>query len=93
MYEFRFQAYESAAMYKERMKHFLDKKILKEFQLGDLVLLFNSNFLTFVIAHILNFSFFEELFSTSTTIGTFYMCLIFFFYIFHFNHFLTLILK
>ncbi|XP_019241713.1 PREDICTED: protein NYNRIN-like [Nicotiana attenuata] len=41
--EFRFHAYESAAVYKERMKFVHDKKILKrEFKAGDLVLLFNS---------------------------------------------------
>ncbi|XP_070010666.1 uncharacterized protein [Nicotiana sylvestris] len=41
--EFHFHAYESVAMYKERMKFFHDKKILKrEFKSGDLVLLFNS---------------------------------------------------
>nr|XP_016487446.1 PREDICTED: uncharacterized protein LOC107807550 [Nicotiana tabacum] len=43
MEEFRLHAYESAAMYKEGMKFFHDKKILKrEFNSGDLVLLFNS---------------------------------------------------
>ncbi|XP_019258409.1 PREDICTED: uncharacterized protein LOC109236668 [Nicotiana attenuata] len=43
MEEFRLHAYESAAMYKERMKFVLEKKILKrEFISGDLVLLFNS---------------------------------------------------
>ncbi|XP_075077272.1 uncharacterized protein LOC142164007 [Nicotiana tabacum] len=43
MEEFRFHAYESAAVYKERMKFVHDKKILKrEFKTGDLVLLFNS---------------------------------------------------
>ncbi|XP_075088359.1 uncharacterized protein LOC142170361 [Nicotiana tabacum] len=43
MEEFRFHAYESAAVYKKRMKFVHDKKILKrEFKLGDLVLLFNS---------------------------------------------------
>ncbi|XP_019258572.1 PREDICTED: uncharacterized protein LOC109236797 [Nicotiana attenuata] len=41
--EFRFHAYESAGVYKERMKFIHDKKILKrEFKSGDLVLLFNS---------------------------------------------------
>nr|XP_009761166.1 PREDICTED: uncharacterized protein LOC104213365 [Nicotiana sylvestris] len=36
--EFRFHAYESAAVYKERMKFVHDKKILKrEFKSGDLV--------------------------------------------------------
>ncbi|XP_075074511.1 uncharacterized protein LOC142162100 [Nicotiana tabacum] len=43
MEEFRFHAYESVAVYKERMKFVHDKKILKrEFKLGDLVFLFNS---------------------------------------------------
>nr|XP_009803703.1 PREDICTED: uncharacterized protein LOC104249034 [Nicotiana sylvestris] len=43
MEEFRLHAYESASMYKERMKFVYDKKILKwEFNSGDLVLLFNS---------------------------------------------------
>ncbi|XP_075088345.1 uncharacterized protein LOC142170351 [Nicotiana tabacum] len=43
MEEFCFHAYESAAVYKERMKFIHDKKILKrEFNSGDLVLLFNS---------------------------------------------------
>ncbi|XP_070008088.1 uncharacterized protein LOC142165177 [Nicotiana tabacum] len=43
MKEFRFHAYESAAVYKERTKFVHDKKILKrEFKSGDLVLLFNS---------------------------------------------------
>ncbi|XP_019253519.1 PREDICTED: protein NYNRIN-like [Nicotiana attenuata] len=43
MEEFRFHAYESATVYKERMKFVHDKKILKrEFRSGDLVLLFNS---------------------------------------------------
>ncbi|XP_059310301.1 uncharacterized protein LOC132061518 [Lycium ferocissimum] len=43
MDEFRYQAYESAALYKERMKQYHDKKILKrEFYKGDPVLLFNS---------------------------------------------------
>nr|XP_016491314.1 PREDICTED: uncharacterized protein LOC107810994 [Nicotiana tabacum] len=41
--ELCFHAYESAAVYKERMKFVHDKKILKrEFKSGDLVLLFNS---------------------------------------------------
>ncbi|XP_070015442.1 uncharacterized protein [Nicotiana sylvestris] len=48
MEEFRFHAYESAAVYKERMKFIHDKKILKrEFKSGDLVLLFNSRFKLF----------------------------------------------
>ncbi|XP_019241675.1 PREDICTED: uncharacterized protein LOC109221661 [Nicotiana attenuata] len=43
MEEFRFHAYESAAVYKEKMKFVHDKKILKrEFKSGDLVLVFNS---------------------------------------------------
>ncbi|XP_070022127.1 uncharacterized protein [Nicotiana sylvestris] len=43
MEEFCFHAYESAAVYKERMKLVHNKKILKrEFKLGDLVFLFNS---------------------------------------------------
>ncbi|XP_070013317.1 uncharacterized protein [Nicotiana sylvestris] len=43
MEEFYFHAYESAVVYKERIKFIHDKKILKrEFKLGDLVLLFNS---------------------------------------------------
>nr|XP_009629005.1 uncharacterized protein LOC104119261 [Nicotiana tomentosiformis] len=43
MEEFHLHAYESATMYKERMKFVHDKKILKrEFKSGDLVLLFNS---------------------------------------------------
>ncbi|XP_075099001.1 uncharacterized protein LOC142175893 [Nicotiana tabacum] len=42
MEEFCLHAYESAAVYKERMKFVHDKKILKrEFNSGDLVLLFN----------------------------------------------------
>ncbi|XP_059310188.1 uncharacterized protein LOC132061373 [Lycium ferocissimum] len=40
---FRYQAYESASLYKERMKQYHDKKILKrEFYKGDHVLLFKS---------------------------------------------------
>ncbi|XP_059288963.1 uncharacterized protein LOC132042437 [Lycium ferocissimum] len=43
MDEFRHHAYESASLYKERMKHYHDVKLLKrDFQPGDLVLLFNS---------------------------------------------------
>ncbi|XP_070009069.1 uncharacterized protein LOC142162261 [Nicotiana tabacum] len=43
MEEFRHHAYESASMYKERIKFVHEKKILKlEFNFGDLVLLFNS---------------------------------------------------
>nr|XP_009615998.1 uncharacterized protein LOC104108622 [Nicotiana tomentosiformis] len=41
--EFRFYAYENAAMYKEKMKFVHDKKILKrEFKSSYLILLFNS---------------------------------------------------
>ncbi|XP_059315786.1 uncharacterized protein LOC132066498 [Lycium ferocissimum] len=41
--EFRFQPYVSSSIYKARMKHFHDKKILqREFIPGDRVLLFNS---------------------------------------------------
>ncbi|XP_060182316.1 uncharacterized protein LOC132611980 [Lycium barbarum] len=40
--EFRYQAYESATLYKERMKQYHENKILKrEFYNGDPVLLFN----------------------------------------------------
>nr|XP_016513107.1 PREDICTED: uncharacterized protein LOC107830142 [Nicotiana tabacum] len=43
MEEFRFHAYESAVVYKERIKSVHDKKIFKrEFKSSDLVLLFNS---------------------------------------------------
>ncbi|XP_059294417.1 uncharacterized protein LOC132047383 [Lycium ferocissimum] len=43
MDELRYQAYEIAALYKERVKHYHDKKILKqEFYKGDSVLLYNS---------------------------------------------------
>ncbi|XP_059310095.1 uncharacterized protein LOC132061269 [Lycium ferocissimum] len=43
MDEFRYQAYESETLYKERIKQYHDKKILKrEFYKGDPVLLFNS---------------------------------------------------
>ena len=41
--EFRLKAYESSALYKEKMKKFYDLKIKKwEFMVGDLVLLYNS---------------------------------------------------
>ncbi|XP_060182424.1 uncharacterized protein LOC132612100 [Lycium barbarum] len=41
--EFRLRAYTGSSLYKARMKHFHDKKILqREFSLGDRVLLFNS---------------------------------------------------
>ncbi|XP_019263252.1 PREDICTED: uncharacterized protein LOC109241000 [Nicotiana attenuata] len=49
MEEFYLHAYESATMYKERMKFVHDKKILKrEFKSGDLVLLFNSRLKLFL---------------------------------------------
>ena len=41
--EFRLKAYDSSALYKEKMKKYHDNKIEKrEFMVGDLVLLFNS---------------------------------------------------
>ncbi|XP_015072647.1 uncharacterized protein LOC107016811 [Solanum pennellii] len=41
--EFRLKAYESLAIYKEKMKKYHDQRIEKrEFAVGDLVLLFNS---------------------------------------------------
>ncbi|KAK4707048.1 hypothetical protein R3W88_033387 [Solanum pinnatisectum] len=41
--EFRLRAYESSALYKEKMKKYHDQKIEKhEFVMGDLVLLFKS---------------------------------------------------
>ncbi|KAK4721175.1 hypothetical protein R3W88_011408 [Solanum pinnatisectum] len=41
--EFRLKAYESSALYKEKMKRYHDQRIEKrEFVMGDLVLLFNS---------------------------------------------------
>ncbi|XP_049365197.1 uncharacterized protein LOC125830021 [Solanum verrucosum] len=41
--EFRFKAYKSSALYKEKMKKWHDAKILKrEFKVGDWVLLYNS---------------------------------------------------
>ena len=41
--EFRLKAYESSALYKEKMKRYHDQRIEKrEFVVGDLVLLFNS---------------------------------------------------
>ena len=41
--EFHLKAYESSALYKEKMKKYHDNKIEKrEFMVGDLVLLFNS---------------------------------------------------
>ncbi|XP_060170442.1 uncharacterized protein LOC132601364 [Lycium barbarum] len=43
MEEFRYHSYESAALYKEKMKHYHDVKLLKrDFQPSDSVLLFNS---------------------------------------------------
>ncbi|XP_059309984.1 uncharacterized protein LOC132061136 [Lycium ferocissimum] len=44
MDEFRYNAYESATLYKEKMKYYHDSKILKrDFQPKDLVLLYNSS--------------------------------------------------
>jgi hypothetical protein len=44
----RLKAYESATIYKERMKRWYDKKLQpKEFKEGDKVLLFNSKFKIF----------------------------------------------
>ena len=41
--EFRLKAYESSALYKEKMKKYHDLKIEKrEFMVGDLLLLYNS---------------------------------------------------
>ncbi|XP_075086126.1 uncharacterized protein LOC142168858 [Nicotiana tabacum] len=49
MEEFRFHAYENAAIYKERIKFVHDKKILKQkFKSGDLVLLLNSRLMFFL---------------------------------------------
>ncbi|XP_070025041.1 uncharacterized protein [Nicotiana sylvestris] len=49
MEEFCFHAYESAVVYKDRMKFVHNKKILKrEFKSGDLVLLFNSRLKCFL---------------------------------------------
>jgi len=46
--EFRFKAYESSALYKEKMKKWHDAKILRrEFRVGDWVLLYNSRLLLF----------------------------------------------
>ncbi|XP_074293573.1 uncharacterized protein LOC141620659 [Silene latifolia] len=46
--EFRLEAYESSRIYKEKTKKFHDKKILRrKFEVGDLVLLFNSRFKLF----------------------------------------------
>ena len=47
--EFRLKAYQSSALYKEKMKKYHDLKIEKrEFMVGDLVLLFNSRFCLFL---------------------------------------------
>ena len=47
--EFRLKAYESSALYKEKMKEYHDQKIEKrEFMVGDLVLLFNSRLRLFL---------------------------------------------
>jgi len=40
--EWREKAYHNAKIYKERVKRWYDKRIKKEFTLGDKVLLFNS---------------------------------------------------
>ena len=40
--EWREKAYHNAKIYKERMKRWHDKRIKKEFALGDKVLFFNS---------------------------------------------------
>ncbi|XP_074304892.1 uncharacterized protein LOC141639741 [Silene latifolia] len=43
--EFRLEVYESSRLYKENIKRFHDKAIIrKEFKVGDFVLLFNSRF-------------------------------------------------
>ncbi|KAK4723872.1 hypothetical protein R3W88_026651 [Solanum pinnatisectum] len=47
--EFRLKAYESSALYKEKMKKYHGQKIEKrEFAMGDLVLLFNSRLRLFL---------------------------------------------
>ena len=47
--EFRLKAYESSALYKEKIKKYHDNKIEKrEFMVGDLVLLFNSRLRLFL---------------------------------------------
>ena len=47
--EFFLKAYESSALYKEKMKKYHDQKIEKrEFMVGDLVLLFNSRLRLFL---------------------------------------------
>ncbi|XP_059316216.1 uncharacterized protein LOC132067104 [Lycium ferocissimum] len=49
MDEFRYHAYERAALYKEKMKYYHDVKILKrDFQKGDFVLLYNSRLKLFL---------------------------------------------
>ncbi|XP_004229136.1 uncharacterized protein [Solanum lycopersicum] len=46
---FRLKAYESSAIYKEKMKKYHDQRIEKrEFAVGDLVLLFNSRLRLFL---------------------------------------------
>ena len=40
--EIRLQAYENAKLFKEKTKKWHDAHIMKDFQVGDLVLLFNS---------------------------------------------------
>jgi hypothetical protein len=46
--EMRLKAYESATIYRERMKRWYDKRLQsREFKEGDKVLLFNSNFKIF----------------------------------------------
>jgi hypothetical protein len=40
--EWRERAYQNSKIYKERVKRWHDKRIKKEFALGDKVLLFNS---------------------------------------------------
>ena len=47
--EFLLKAYESSALYKEKMKKYNDQKIEKrKFVVGDLVLLFNSRLFLFL---------------------------------------------
>ena len=46
--EFRLKAYESSSLYKEKMKKYHDQKIeMRDFLVGDLVLLFNSRLCLF----------------------------------------------
>ena len=48
--EFLLKAYESSALYKEKMKKYHDQKIEKcDFMVGDLVLLFNSRLRLFSV--------------------------------------------